>query len=378
MPSLLDRYVVRELVSPFLAGTFAFLVVLIGDILYVLAEYLARGQVPLWALLRLFFYKLPHMLVLTFPVSALLATLLGVGRLAKDGEVTALRMAGLSLTRVFVPVAGFGLAVSTLSFSVNEYLTPAANRKADQLVRNAIFRDAFPNVREDVFFRAPDSRYFYVRRVDYNTRTLQGVMVYETGRPFPRLITAQRASLQEGKLHLEDGVVRELDAQGFTTYEAGFRELDLQMGAEQQGLLLQQKTPNEMSAAELRRHLDQLRQSGVDPNPVAVDYYFKFAAPAAALIFAFMSAPLGLAFARGGRYTGVGVAIALVFVYYAVMNTARAWAKAGAFPPFLGAWAANLVFLAVGVVLYAYVEGLVVFRRPPAGPPVAARPVETS
>jgi lipopolysaccharide export system permease protein len=140
--------------------------------------------------------------------------------------------------------------------------------------------------------------------------------------------------------------------------------------------LLQQKTPDEMSASELRHHLQQLRQSGVDPQPLAVDYYFKFAAPLAALIFAFMAAPLGLVAARGGHYTGVGAAIALVFVYYAVMSTARAWAKAGTMHPFLGAWAANLAVLAGGVLLYLYVEGLLRSRRAQAAPPISAQPAE--
>ncbi len=376
MPRLLDRYVGRELLSPFLVGASAFLVILVGDILYVLAEYLARGQVPLWALLRLFFYKLPHMLVITFPVSTLLATLLGVGRLAKDGEIVALRMAGLPLVRVFVPVVGFGLAVSALSFCVNEYLTPLANRKADELVRRTIFREVFPNVKQDVFFRGPQNRYFYVRQVDYTNRVLQGVMVYELGGSFPRLITAKRATMGEGVWLLEDGVVREVDDSGFTTYEAGFQRLVLRVEVDAQGLLLQQKTPNEMSAAELRQHMDQLRQTGADPQPLAVDYYFKFAAPVAALIFAFMSAPLGLVAARGGHYTGVGAAIALVFAYYAIMSTARAWAKAGALHPFLGAWAANLAFLLVGLLLHLYTEGVVAWRRTPLQPPTSPRPAE--
>ncbi|MDR7416100.1 MAG: LptF/LptG family permease [Armatimonadota bacterium] len=376
MPSLLDRYVARELLSPFLAGVFAFLVILIGDILYVLAEYLARGQVPLWALLRLFFYKLPHMLVITFPVATLLGTLLGIGRLTKDGEIIALRMAGLPLTRIFLPVMGFGLVVSVLSFGVNEYLTPLANRKADELVRRTIFREVFPNIKQDVFFRGPQNRYFYVRQVDYTNRTLQGVMVYELGGAFPRLITAQRATFGEGVWVLEQGVIRELDRNGFTSYEAGFQRFELRVDVDAEGFLLQQKTPDEMSASELRQHLQQLRQSGVDPQPLAVDYYFKFAAPLAALIFAFMAAPLGLVAARGGHYTGVGAAIALVFVYYAVMSTARAWAKAGTLHPFLGAWAANLAFLAGGALLYLYTEGLLRGRRAQAAPPISPQPAE--
>jgi lipopolysaccharide export system permease protein len=354
----LDRYLVRELLPPFLMGVGGFVVILVGDILYVLAEYLARGQVAVGDLVRLLFFKMPHILVITFPVSMLFASLLGLGRLAKDSELVAMRMAGLSLARVFAPTWAFALVVSGASFAVNEYVTPWANERADELIRRSIFREIFPNVKQNVFFRGPGDRYFYVRHVDYTNRVLGGVMVYELGGEFPRLITAKRATFGEGYWDLEDGVVRSLDADGFTAYEAGFRHFRIRVEGDVQGFLIQQRTPDEMSAAELRAHLEQLRRSGVDPQPMAVDYYFKFAAPAAVLVFAILAAPLSLEAARGGRFTGVGAAILLVFVYYVIMSTSRAWGRAGALPPFLAAWAANLLFLAAGLLLYLRVEGL--------------------
>ncbi|MCS7236188.1 MAG: LptF/LptG family permease [Armatimonadota bacterium] len=362
MVRTLDRYVVAELVPPFLVGVSVFLVLLVGDVLYVLAEYLARGQVPLSALLRLLFYKLPHMLVITFPVSTLFGTLLGVGRLARDNEITALRMAGLPFVRIFLPVGAFALVVAGLSFWVNEYLTPWANQRADLLIRQAIFREIFPRVRENVFFRGPQNRYFYVRRADETNRVLEGVMIYEPAAAYPRMITAKRARYGEGWWHLEEGVIREFDDKGFTAYEAAFQRFDVRVEGDLQGFLLQQKTPDQMSAAELRQHLKDLERSGLETRAAAVDYYFKFAAPFAVLVFALVAAPLSLHGARGGRFTGVGAAIALVFVYYVVMSTARAWGRAGALHPFLAAWAANLLFLAAGVLGYMWVEG--VFFRP--------------
>ncbi|MDR5682897.1 MAG: LptF/LptG family permease [Armatimonadota bacterium] len=364
MIRLLDRYMVRELVPPFLMGVSGFIVILIGDILYVLADYLARGQVGLGNLLRLLFYKMPHILVLTFPVSMLFASLLGVGRLAKDSEITALRMAGLSLTRIFAPILVFAFGVTMMSFGVNEYLTPWANQQADRLIRETVFREVFPNIKQNVFFRGPNDRYFYIREVDYTNRVLLGVMVYELGGDFPRLITARRATYGDGFWHLEDGVVRSFDADGYTNYEAGFRRFDIRVDPDEQGFFLQQKTPDQMSAAELQTHMAQLRHSGVDTQPIAVDYYFKFAAPMAALIFAFFAAPLALQATRGGRFTGVAAAIVLIFVYYVIMSTSRAWGRAGALHPFLAAWMANLVFLAAGVLLCLRAEGILTLRRP--------------
>lgn len=374
MIRILDRYMIRELLPPFLMGVSGFIVILIGDILYVLAEYLARGQVGLDNLLRLLFYKIPHILVLTFPVSMLFASLLGIGRLAKDSEITAMRMAGLSLTRIFAPTLVFAAAVTAGSFAVNEYLAPWANQRADLLIRQTVFREVFPNVRQNVFFRGPQDRYFYVRQVDYTNRVLLGVMVYELGGEYPRLITARQATFGDGFWHLEDGVIRSFDADGFTNYEAGFQRFEIRVDPQEQGFFLQQRGPDQMSAAELRVHMAQLQKAGVDTQPMAVDFYFKFAAPLAALVFAFLAAPLALQFARGGRFTGVAAAIVLIFVYYVIMATSRAWGRAGALDPFLAAWMANLVFLAGGVVLYVFTEGFAIGRRARRAAPADTHP----
>lgn len=360
---ILDRYVVRELAGPFLMGVGGFVVLLVGDILYVLAEYLARGQVPLWALVRLLFLKMPHILVITFPVSTLFGTLLGVGRLAREHEVTALRMAGLPLTRIFLPVLAFAAVVSLVSYAVNEYVTPWANRQADRLVRYAIFPGRIPEVRENLFFRVPGERYVYVRQADPRSRTLYGVVVYELGGAFPRLLTAKRGIYGEGTWLLHEGVVRELDQNGFTVYETAFEQMTLQVPVDLGSTVLDLRTPDQMSAAELREHLDQLQRSGVDTRAAMVEYFFKFAAPAAVVVFAFLAAPLALQASRGGQYTGVGVAILLVFLYYVVMSTSRAWGRAGALHPFLAAWMANLLFCAGGIVGYLKAEGLLLPAR---------------
>lgn len=367
MVKILDRYVVRELLPPFLMVVGVFAVILVGDILFVLTEYLARGQVGLVTLLRLLYYKTPHILVFTFPVAMLVACLLGIGRLTKDGEITALRMTGLSHTRIFLPALTFALGVALATFGVNEYVMPPANRKADRLLRESVFRDAFPHIRQDVFFRGPGNRYFYIRRVDVAARTLHGVMIYELVTEPPRLITARQATLRDdGYWHLEDGVVRSLDADGFTTYEAGFKQFDIRVGPTETGLALQQQTADQMSSRDLQGHMRLLRQSGVDTQAMAVDYYFKFAAPGAALIFALLAAPLALQPVRSARFTGVAIAIVLIFVYYVILSMSRAWGRAGALPPFLGAWMANLVFLAAAVLMYLRVEGRLARRRSPA------------
>ncbi len=350
-----DRYILQELLPPFVMGIGGFLVVLIGDILYALAEYIVVGRITLDVMLRLLAYKIPAIMVVTFPVSTLFAALLGLGRLARDRELEAMRLAGLSLPRLFAPVLAFGLIVAGLTFLTNEVVTPWANQRANRLLRRAVLGDAFPEVREQVFLRGPGNRVLYVQTVDDRAGVLRNVMIYEPSGPLPRLITAREATWSARTWVLHAGVVREVDAEGFTTYEAGFDAMEINVGLDAGVFFAGQRTPEEMTARELRRQVDVFRQ-GLSPR-VAIEYHRKFAIPLASLIFALVAAPLSLHAARGGRFVGVGLSIALLFVYYVVMSTARAIGASGGLSPVVAAWAPNLMFLAGGLWLIAREDG---------------------
>lgn len=350
-----DRYILQELLPPFVMGIGGFLVILIGDILYALAEYIVVGRITLDVMLRLLAYKIPAIMVVTFPVSTLFAALLGLGRLARDRELDAMRLAGMGLPRLFAPVLVFGLAVAGLTLLTNEIITPWANQRANRLLRRAVLGDAFPEVRQQVFLRGPGDRVLYVRTVDERAGVLRDVMIYEPSGPLPRLITAREAVWSARTWVLRRGVVREVDADGFTTYEAGFDAMEINVGLDAAAFMAGQRTPEEMTARELRRQVDVFRP-GLSPR-VAIEYHRKFAIPAASLIFALVAAPLSLQAARGGRFVGVGLSIVLLFAYYAIMSTARALGASGAMSPFLAAWAPNLVFLAAGMLLIAAQDG---------------------
>lgn len=349
--SIADRYIVKEILPPFLLGIGAFVVILVGDILYTLAEFIVTRRVSLDVLLRLLAFKVPAIMVITFPVSTLFGTLLGLGRLAKDNEIQAMRLAGMSLTRIFCPVLAFGLLMAAVTFCTNELIAPAANHRADNLLRRAVLGEAFPTVRQQIFFRGPANRVFYVGQADDSQHALRNVMIFEPEGTVPRLITAQRARWDDKTWSLADGVVREFDAQGFTRYEAGFASMQILVGADAGTFFAGQRTPEEMTARELRRYLSVFGAGNV--ARFAVEYYRKFAVPCASVIFAVVAAPLGVRGTHGGRYLGIGLSISLLFVYYAVMSIARALGGSGALAPVAAAWLPNLLFGLGGLALWA-------------------------
>ena len=357
MRTIADRYILKEVLAPFLLGVGAFVVILIGDILYTLAEFIATRRVAMSVVLQLLVYKLPAILVITFPVSTLIGVLLGVGRLVKDREIQAMRLSGMSLRRIFAAVFLFGVAATGLTFLTNEYVSPWANHQANNIVREAAFGVVFPQVREQVFFRGPDQRVFYVGSADDRRRLLRNVMVYEVASPLPRVITAREARWEERRWLLRDGVLRELDEDGFTAYEARFKEMEIGVGLQAESFYRGQKTPEEMTARELRQYMGLFAQTDANRR-FAVEYHRKFAIPFASMVFAALAAPLSVWTAQGGRFVGIGLSIALLFIYYVAMSVSKALGSVGGLAPALSAWTPNMLFAAAGAVVWMWEEAL--------------------
>ncbi len=112
---VVDRLVFREVLTPTVLGfmTYTFLVVMRG--LYTLIEQILVRGVSVTDAGRVLLLSLPHVVVLTIPMSFLFGVLLAVGRMNADNELVALQAGGIPLSRLLRPIMIFGLLLSSLS-----------------------------------------------------------------------------------------------------------------------------------------------------------------------------------------------------------------------------------------------------------------------
>jgi lipopolysaccharide export LptBFGC system permease protein LptF len=149
----LDRYIAREMLVPLGIGVFAILLMLIGNLLFTYAPWFFNYGVPLTAVLQMVLYYTPYLLVLSLPVGAAVGTALTVNRLTRDSEITIMRMAGVSLRRIFAPMLLIGALLSGVNFALNEYLVPPSMQQFNKL-RNRMFLLApVPNLTSNAVIR---------------------------------------------------------------------------------------------------------------------------------------------------------------------------------------------------------------------------------
>ena len=131
---LLDRYVLTELLYPFVFGIAAFSSIFIAStMLFRITKYVTQYGASLEAVGRLFFYSLPEVINYTFPMSMLLAALMAFGKLSGSSEITAMKAGGVSYYRIVTPVLIVGFLVSMFSLVWAEKVVPVAKMKCAEI-----------------------------------------------------------------------------------------------------------------------------------------------------------------------------------------------------------------------------------------------------
>lgn len=309
--------------------------------------------------LTLFFLSLPALIVLTLPMSMLLSTLLGFGRLSGDSEMVAMYAGGLSLYRAMVPVLALALAVTAATIALNEAVVPWSIDTA-----NALKQRIEGQVKEqnEVELRLPQyngtklTGIIRASRFAPRTGAMSDISVtyYDHGEPV-RMVFAKSATRKDD-FHwlLRNGWYRDLrpNADTPTGYFESWTITIQQTLADMRD---QSKKPTEMSMAQLRRYIGTLNRQGqiTDVPQYEVAWWNHLAVPFAAVVFAMIGVPLGIRPQRASGGLGLGLSIVIIFLYWVVWDYSSKLGGLGTLPPFLASWLANIMGVGIGAALLA-------------------------
>lgn len=371
MLGLVDRYLIREMVFPFVLAVAGFVLFIILNLIPQLSDFMLDRNVPLLTLFRMLAYRLPELLVYGLPVGVLFAIFWALGRLSHDRELVALQAAGFSLRRLMLPVVLMGFLTTGAAFAVGELWMPWANHQYYNLLREIFFIRSAPQIRESTFVKISDTAYAYIERYDPTTKKLSNVMVFDQGggeylaelnARFPKIIVAPEGEWDGEYWRLGHGKLHKLRDDGQFEYTLTFEKLSIRAGPYLQRVFAEQRTPHEMGIAELFQQIQVLQRSRLGAESLIVELHSKIAVPFSALIFALFGAPLSLIFAQGGaprgRAAGVIISVLLVAAYQGLLLWMSTLGKRGLIDPALAPWVPNLLFAVIGVLLVIWLDRL--------------------
>ena len=386
----LDRYVLREILPPFLLALliFTFLLVL-PPVMEHLENLLAKG-ITWGTAARILWTLVPQALGITIPMALLVGILIGLGRMSGDRESVALLACGVSPYRLLRPIGLLAVAAALATAWVLIVSIPQSNQTFREITFSLVSQRVETEIKPRVFYEDFPGWVLYAREEpDPGETGWRKVVVANTqadGRTTIHLAQRGRIVIDREKremvLVLTNGTSYTTVASGSTDVYRFTDELLLQMNAESVFPKIDiQPGINEKTIAELQADATLKVQNGMSPHPEIIAIQQRFSIPAACLVFAVIGLALGLTVAREGKLAGFVVGIVVIFAYYIVMFlseslTKGVMASAGSLTTghyvliYLTRWLPDLVLGAFGAVALVWrarhVEGRMPFKLPAA------------
>ncbi len=365
---LLGRSVFREIIAGAAVGTLLFTFVLFLERARLLFEQLARGSAPPATVGYLFLLVLPFVLTFTIPVGVLVGVLLGLSRMSSDGEIIALRAAGVSTRRLMTPVVVFALMGTAMTAACSLWLSPWAMREtirvlnqiaAEQMtaeIQPRVFAEQFPNKTLYVgdVISGPVIRWRNVFIADMTPPDQRKRGTQEASGDAPRITIATDALAVPDSPHnsiqlrLLNGSSHEVGKELEGYFNIRFPSLDQ---------ILEAKPPEEQRAkAFTGLDTEPLREEAKKSRDADIELQRRFSLPLACLLLALVGLPLGVSSRKSGKSAAFVTTVFLAFLYFMAQVSLIGLAKQGRMQPVTAAWAPNVAFALIGLVLLLRLE----------------------
>lgn len=331
----------------------------IVDILFYLVDLVVVSGISFSAMVRLFLYRLPAVMVLFFPMAVLFSVMLMLVRMAKDNELTVLRSSGVHTLRILFPIILLTSVASGGSYVINEKVVPWTSALFENLIRKETQRKTPPEIMNNVIFKDFENRFFYIKNVNKSTSEMEDVLVMDPTATYPRIITAKQAFWDQFSWTMLNGVIQDINENGIVEFTSQFDEMIIHVEEDFISNFAKRKSAKEMDSNELKEKIHTLNKGGVSTRSLRVEYHLKQSVPIACLVFGLIGMAFCVNFVKSGKdWWGVIVAIIVAVLtvgfYFVMLAFSQALAKAGNITPILGAWLPNIIYGSIAVLAIAW------------------------
>jgi lipopolysaccharide export system permease protein len=351
MISLIDRYLLKEVLLGWLAITLVLLLIMVSHRMVGYLAQAATGELPGDVIFVLLGVKTLWMLAYVMPFSLALGIITGLGRLYRDNEMTVLAACGVGPGRIYPPLLVMAAVVAILLgwmvlnyipgvVAYGEHITQHAEQQADISLLGA---GRFNVLRGGQIT-------FYAERLSEDKKRMENlfVYVYDKKNPdkLPQVISADSAYRMTDHKSGDDYLVF-VDGYSYQGKpgDIGYRIMKF----DQQGVRVE--LPGKAPPSSKRSAIPTAELLTSTDLKEIVELQWRLSVPLSVMVLVFLAVPLSRMSPRKGRYGGLVLPVLVFIIYFNLMGTAKAWVEQGVIPPSIGIWWVHLLPVALAVVL---------------------------
>jgi lipopolysaccharide export system permease protein len=361
IPIKFDRYLVVEVLAPFLGGVVFFTFILLMFQMLRLASAMIEHSVPFIILMKIVWYMIVTFMPIVLPLAFLISVLVAFGRLSGDSELVAMKANGVSIFRLAVPVLVVSLFVSATSLGLNMTWAPEAKFESRATLIRLTNTSPISTIRESTFTTGFFGLLIYAENVDTKTDRLRNIFIYDERDPkAPRSIIAPAGQIVPVKqdselgasitLKLYDGEIHSNNTSTVTYEKTTFHEYKVHLTVGEGANSAVSNFLN-FTYADLKMHAGKTTDPMIR-NQLLTEIYARWFTSLLPVIFTLIGIGFGTARGRAAPSSAGLVAIMVILPVYLMQVVFQNWGYSGALPPFVAMLIPDLVLLGVGIFAF--------------------------
>ena len=359
-PSILDRYLLRELLPTLLMCLGTVLVALLLERLLRLFNILAQNNQALPAVARLVVDLVPHYLGLALPAAFFTALFMVVARLGDENELDAYLAGGQSIARLTRPFVAVSLALTAFSYALFGYLQPYARYQYHAVMYAALNAGWDARLQAGTFANAGSGYTLTADEVDATGRGLEHALIRRVVEGREEITVGEHGTLtptEDGRrlrLELWNGEhLRDRPGDALLKVEFARLETSTAFTPDAPAFRLRGGNERELTFGELLRGGTADNPSTLTPQKLAGEFHARLARTLSLPLLPLMAVPLGMSAKRGKRTASLIVAAVVLLMFHHSLQLGESLTESGRTSAWVGVWTPWLVFAMFCVWLFS-------------------------
>ncbi|MCK4765815.1 MAG: LptF/LptG family permease [Candidatus Aminicenantes bacterium] len=352
-----DRYLLKEIASPFTMGLLVYTFTLLINTIFLLSRTLIEKEASTLTIIKILVYLLPDFLSFTIPMATLMGVLAGLSRMSTDSEIVAFRTMGVNNSRIFRPVLVFSIITWLFSSWLIMYMAPEANYRLSKLMVRINLKRTVSNIKPGDFYKRFNSYTLYFKDVDSRTNEWLDVFLYSKKKgDSDSIILAKRGKFVQGK-NIKEGYISLRDV---TVHSYKKKDPEESYGVDFYSYLKEDirdfikfKQTRRSKQLIFPKLLEKMEE---EPGKIdlQIEFHRKFSLPITCIALGLLALSLGISTKKGGKISGFTISLGIIFTYYTGTIVMENMVRDRIVSPFWGMWGAVILLFIVGIILYYY------------------------
>jgi len=333
---ILHRYLILEIIKP-MVSMLAILATIFAA--YSTSRYLADalyGLMSLGTVTRIIVLKIAIAMEVLIPASLYLSVIVGLGRLHKDSEMTAIFASGVGLARVLAVVFVLSLPVALVVASLSLVVRPWAYEQIYWSRAKAEAEFDVARLKPGRFYEFSEgNRVIFIEKIDHHRNRAEGIFLEEDQNDDRLQVIYAKEAYQQPDPATGRQAILFLDGCSYAFSRTGEGRVRVMESSQYTLSLL----PHEITPPEYKiKAASTLHLANSEAPPDIAELQWRMLAPLSTILLALLAVPLSRAKPREGKYARLTAAIIIHGLYYSLATVAKMGVARSLLSPGVGIW----------------------------------------